>query len=154
MAGILVSACLAGEKCRYDGGHTMVPAIAELVRQGKAVTVCPEVLGGLPVPRPRCQILGGNGYDVLEGKAKIVDCNGNDVTDAYRRGAAATLAIAQQLQPDLIILKEYSPSCGSQLIYDGSFTDVTIPGAGITVALLEKHGFKVISEEQYESYKD
>lgn len=153
MAKILVSACLAGEKCKYSGGHNLVPAIAELIRQGKAVAVCPEALGGLPIPRPPAEIQGGDGYDVLEGKARVVDSSGREVTAEFCRGAKSTLALARELQPDLIILKEKSPSCGSQQIYNGSFSATTIPGAGVTAALLKQHGFQVISEKQFKDNK-
>ncbi|KYH30816.1 DUF523 domain-containing protein [Neomoorella mulderi] len=146
MAKMLVSACLAGEKCKYSGGHNLVPAIAELVRRGKAVPVCPEALGGLTIPRPPAEIRGGDGYDVLAGRARVVDKEGRDVTAAFLRGATATLAKAREFAAELVVLKEKSPSCGSKLIYDGTFTGTARPGPGVTAALLQQHGFKVISE--------
>ncbi|WP_258360243.1 DUF523 domain-containing protein [Moorella sulfitireducens (nom. illeg.)] len=146
MVRILVSACLAGEKCKYSGGHNLVPAIAALVREGKATPVCPETLGGLTIPRPPAEIQGGDGHDVLAGRARVVDKEGRDVTDAFLRGAVATLAKAREMGTELVVLKEKSPSCGSKLIYDGSFTGTTRPGPGVTAALLREHGFKVISE--------
>ncbi|WP_406678007.1 DUF523 domain-containing protein [Moorella sp. ACPs] len=151
MARILVSACLAGEKCKYSGSHNLIPAIAELVRRGKAVPACPETLGGLTIPRSPAEIQGGNGYDVLAGRARVVDEEGRDVTAAFLRGAAATLTKAREIEAELVVLKEKSPSCGSKLIYDGTFTGTTRPGPGVTTALLREHGFRVISEEEFAS---
>ncbi|QGP92559.1 hypothetical protein MGLY_19420 [Neomoorella glycerini] len=153
MAKILVSACLAGEKCKYSGGHNLVPPIAELVRRGKAVPVCPEALGGLTIPRPPAEIRGGDGYDVLAGRARVLDKEGQDVTAAFLRGAAATLAKAREIAAELVVLKEKSPSCGSKLIYDGTFSGTARPGTGVTAALLQQHGFKVISEGEF-AFKD
>lgn len=146
---ILVSACLAGVKCKFNGSHSVVPAIAEMVRRGKAITICPELLGGLPTPRPSLQIQGGNGYDVLEGKARVKTAAGEDVTEEFCEGAKMVLALAQELQPKLIILKEISPSCGSNFIKDGSFTGKVIPGVGVTAALLKKSGFDIKSSDQF-----
>ncbi|MDN5344873.1 MAG: hypothetical protein PWQ18_985 [Clostridia bacterium] len=151
MDKILVSACLAGQKCKYNDGHNLVPAIAELVRQGRAVPVCPETLGGLPTPRPPAEIRGGDGRDVLAGRARVVDREGRDVTAAFLRGAQATLAKAQEIGAGLVVLKEKSPSCGSGLIYDGTFSGTTRPGPGVTVALLREQGFKVIGEGDFTS---
>ena len=154
MAGItLVSACIAGVKCKFNGSHAVVPAIAEMVRQGKAITICPELLGGLPTPRPSLQIQGGNGYDVLEGKAQVQTAAGEDVTEEFCKGAEAVLALAKELQPTSIILKENSPSCGSNFIKDGSFTGRLIPGVGVTAAILKKSGFQIISSEEFEDGK-
>jgi len=153
MAKILVSACLAGEKCKYSGGHNLVPAIAALVRQGKAVPVCPEALGGLPIPRPPAEIQGGDGYDVLAGRARVVDNTGRDVTAEFCRGAASTLALARELNPVLVVFKEKSPSCGSQQIYNGTFSATTSPGTGVTAALLKQHGFQVINEKLFKDNK-
>lgn len=149
MGRILVSACLAGVNCKYSGGHNLVPAIAELVAKGKAVPVCPETLGGLKIPRPPAEIQGGDGRDVLAGRARVVDKEGKDVTAAFLRGAAATLAKAREIEAELVVLKEKSPSCGSKFIYDGTFTGTKRPGFGVTTALLREHGFRVISEEEW-----
>lgn len=149
MGTILVSACLAGVNCKYSGGHNLVPALAELVRQGRAVPVCPETLGGLAIPRPPAEIRGGDGHDVLAGKARVVDREGRDVTAAFLRGAQATLAKARKVNADLIVLKEKSPSCGSGLIYDGTFSGTTRPGAGVTAALLREQGYRVMSEGEF-----
>ncbi len=149
MEKILVSACLAGIPCKYSGGHNLVPAIADLVRQGKAVPICPETLGGLAIPRPPAEIRDGDGHDVLAGKARVVDREGRDVTAAFLRGAQATLARAREVGAQLAVLKENSPSCGSGLIYDGTFSGTTRPGPGVTAALLRKQGYRVISEGEF-----
>lgn len=149
MGKILVSACLAGIRCKYSGGHNLVPAIAELVRAGKAVPICPENLGGLTIPRPPAEIQGGDGYDVLAGRARVMDKEGRDVTAAFIHGARAALARAREAGPEMVVLKERSPSCGSKFIYDGSFSGVTRPGPGVTTALLREQGFTVISEGEF-----
>lgn len=115
MGRILVSACLAGVNCKYSGGHNLVPAIAELVAKGKAVPVCPENLGGLKIPRPPAEIQGGNGRDVLAGRARVVDKEGKDVTAAFLRGAAATLAKAREIEAELVVLKEKAPRAAANL---------------------------------------
>ncbi|MBC7342599.1 MAG: DUF523 domain-containing protein [Clostridia bacterium] len=146
---ILVSACLAGQNCKYNGGNNLDPEIHELVRQGSAIPICPECLGKLPIPRPPAEIQGGNGLDVLSGKAKVLDCEGKDVTQAFLEGAWAVLAQAERLNPSLIILKEKSPSCGTTLIYDGSFSGRTRPGPGVTAALLRQQHFTLRSERNW-----
>lgn len=146
---ILVSSCLAGLKVRYNGTHCLNHAISKLVAENKAVTVCPELLGGFSTPREPAEIVGGDGEDVLDGKAKVVDRSGNDVTEQYIKGAYATLAIAKEYNATLIVLKENSPSCGSSLIYNGEFSGTKIAGNGVTSALLKRKGLKVISEEQF-----
>lgn len=143
---ILVSACLAGKRCRYDGTDCKKQSLFALVEEGKAEVICPEVLGGLPTPREPAEIQGGDGEDVLTGKAKVVDQSGKDVTKQFIEGAYKTLEAAKKLQATKIILKENSPSCGSTNIYDGNFTGEKIAGVGVTAALLRKHGFTVISE--------
>lgn len=146
----MVSACLAGIKCKYNGGHNFIPAIASLVKEGKAIPVCPESLGNLPIPRPPAEIENGNGYEVLEGKTRVINNQGQDVTNAFCEGAKATLSKALKIKPKIIILKEKSPSCGSKFIYNGKFNNTIKPGQGVTTALLRKHGFKVISEKDFE----
>lgn len=145
----IVSACLAGIQCRYDQKHQKEDRILELVRNGKAIPVCPEQIGGLSTPRPPAEIVGGDGEDVLDGKAKVIDIHGNDVTEAFIQGAYETLKIAKEIGATEAILKERSPSCGSCMIYNGEFTGNKKPGSGVTAALLRRHQIQVRSEEQY-----
>ncbi len=145
---ILVSSCLAGLEVRYDGKHSLHDQIKRLVAEKKAITICPELSGGFSIPREPAEIIGGDGYDVLDGKVKVIDKSGKDVTDLYIKGAHATLKIAKELKASLVVLKENSPSCGSSMIYDGAFMGNKIAGDGVTSALLKRSGFRVISEEQ------
>lgn len=144
---ILVSSCLAGLSTRYDGKDNYREEIAELLRRGQAVLVCPEQLGGLPTPRPPAEIVGGGGDDVLDGRAKVMTAEGADVTKAFILGAEQTLLTAKTVQATAAILKESSPSCGGVKIYDGTFSKSKQPGAGVTAALLRRHGIAVYSEE-------
>ncbi|MGZ4111819.1 MAG: DUF523 domain-containing protein [Tumebacillaceae bacterium] len=145
----VISACLAGCRCRYDGDDNLVDRYKEMVEQGKAVFVCPEQLGGLSTPRPPAEIVGGTGEDVLDGNARVVTNQGVDVTEQFVRGAEEALRMAKLVGAQEAILKERSPSCGSALIYDGTYSGSKIPGHGVTAALLERHGIKVYSEETY-----
>lgn len=137
---ILVSACLLGHDVRYDHGNNMChdPRFQKWYREGRFVVICPEVMGGLPTPRPPAEIQGD----------RVVNIKGVDVTEPFHIGAEATLALAKQFDVALAILKQRSPSCGSSYIYDGTFTGTKIPGEGVTAALLRKHGFKVYGEDQ------
>jgi uncharacterized protein YbbK (DUF523 family) len=140
---IVVSACLAGEKCRYDGNSCLFPQVRELVRSGKAVPVCPEVLGGLPVPRERCELRRDP-----DGKARIVSERGRDFTAEYAAGAQAALSIAQAAGATTAVLKSLSPSCGHGEIYDGSFTGRRTAGHGMAAELLSRHGIRVYTEAE------
>ncbi|MGG4547775.1 DUF523 domain-containing protein [Rossellomorea marisflavi] len=144
---LVVSACLAGMKVRYNGTDCLEDVIGEMVRSGKAVTVCPEILGGFQTPREPAEIQGGTGEDVLDGTARVVDRSGADVTEQYIAGAIETLGICQNMGATEIVLKENSPSCGSSMIYNGDFSGEKIQGEGVTTALLKRHGIKVWSEE-------
>lgn len=146
---ILVSSCLAGLKVRYNGSHSLDHRIRKLVEENKAVTVCPELLGGFSTPREPAEIIGGDGEDVLDGKAKVIEKSGKDVSELYIKGAYAALEKAKKLKATVIILKENSPSCGSSQIYNGEFNGTKLNGNGVTSALLKRNGFKVISEEQF-----
>lgn len=144
---ILVSSCLAGLKVRYNGSDSLDDRIQQLISEGKAVAVCPELLGGFSTPREPAEIIGGDGEDVLDGKAKVIEKSGQDVTHMYINGANLTMKKAQELDATTVILKEYSPSCGSAVIYDGQFKGVQLSGVGVTTAMLRRQGIKVISEE-------
>ncbi len=137
---ILVSACLAGKNCSWDGKHRLNPEIKELVDKKQAVAVCPEVLGGRAIPRTKTEIKGGEGQDVLSGEAKVFDENGQDVTLEFLKGAVAALDIVKKFNIKESILKSKSPSCGVGEIYDGSFKSHLIKGDGVTTALLKKEG--------------
>ncbi|MDP5274308.1 DUF523 domain-containing protein [Chengkuizengella axinellae] len=150
---ILVSACLAGDECRYNATHKLDSSIQTLAEEGKAALACPELLGGFSTPRQPAEIVGGNGLDVINGTAKVIDKSGKDVTDLYINGAEKTLEMAQSIKAEYVILKENSPSCGSCYIYNGEFNGTKVIGLGVTTALLKKHGFKVISEEDYKAQK-
>ena len=125
-----VSACLAGECCRYDGKANLDPRAAVLRKQG-ALIICPECLGGLSTPREPAEIIGGDGADVLDGKARVITKSGCDVTDAFLSGAEASLAMCREKGITDAFLKARSPSCGCGIIYDGTFAGVRIPGDGV-----------------------
>ncbi|WP_079504922.1 DUF523 domain-containing protein [Mesobacillus jeotgali] len=144
---ILVSSCLAGLEVRYNATHSLDNQISKLVEQKKAIAVCPELLGGFSTPREPAEIIGGDGEDVLDGNARVIEKSGRDVTDLYLRGAYHTLGKAQEYQAAVVVLKEYSPSCGSSMIYNGEFKGKKILGNGVTAALLKRNGIRVISEE-------
>ena len=134
---ILVSACLAGEPCRYSGRDFPCPAVTVLVASGQALAVCPELLGGLPTPRPPAEIVAG----------RVVTVVGEDVTAAYQAGAQLALQLAWQAGCRTAILKARSPSCGCGQIYDGSFSGRLIVGYGVFAALLKMAGIMVQTEE-------
>ncbi len=135
-----------GLKTRHDGDDNLIEGIRELVERGEAVPICPEQLGGLSTPRTAADFSGGDGEAVLDGIARIVDRNGNDVTDAFRRGAAESLSVARMTGATVAILKERSPSCGCRRVWiDGELAD----GKGVTAALLERHGVRIESEEEW-----
>jgi len=146
---MMVSACLAGVCCVYDGSHKRREGLALLVRQKKACLFCPEELGGFKVPHEPSEIRGGEGKDVLCGEARVVSRTGGDVTDVFLRGAAATLRLAQRHGIRRAIMKARSPSCGCGRIYDGSFTRRLRDGDGVTAALLKQHGIEVLTDEEY-----
>lgn len=149
---ILVSACLAGMNVRYNGSNSLDERIQNLLLENQAMTVCPELLGGFMTPREPAEIVGGDGEDVLDGKARVVEKSGKDVAKQYINGAYATLKKAQELRANTIILKENSPSCGSSIIYNGEFKGEQILGMGVTTALLRRNGFQVISESNLDEH--
>ncbi|HID65087.1 MAG TPA: DUF523 domain-containing protein [Anaerolineae bacterium] len=150
MDGYLVSACLLGICTRYDGECCPVPRLIKLAARGLAVPVCPEVAGGLPVPRPPAEIVGGDGRAVLDGQARVLTIDGKDVTEAFLAGACQALETAQCLGIRQAVLKDDSPSCGCRRIYDGTFSGHRVSGQGVAAALLQRSGIKVLSEEDLE----
>jgi len=148
---ILVSACLMGRRVRYDGGaKTSDDALLAAWRaEGRLVPCCPEVEGGLPVPRPAAEIeAGADGSAVPAGAARVLTADGTDVTAAFLAGARTALAVATSAGIKMAILKEGSPSCGVLSVYDGTFSGRRTPGRGVTTALLEQHGIRVFTEDQ------
>lgn len=133
---VLVSACLAGVPCRYDGSAFPCPAVVLLVEQGRAVPVCPEQLGGLPTPRAPMELRNG----------RVMAKSGADCTDAFSSGARQGLDLARLHGCVRAILKSRSPSCGSGLVYDGTFSGCLVPGDGVFAALLKEHGIVVTTE--------
>ena len=132
---ILISSCLAGVNCNYRGGSSENSNVVELIAEGKAIMVCPEQLGGLTTPRPPAEIRGG----------RVFTKSGEDLTEAFVRGAKETLRIAEKFGCKKAILKSHSPSCGSGQIRNGEFNGALITGDGITAALLKEHGIEVSS---------
>lgn len=144
---LLVSACLAGLRTRHDGCAAADERVQALVREGRAIPICPEQLGGLSTPRRPAEIRGGDGADVLDGRARVVNQAGEDVTEAFLRGAEETLRLAHLAGARRAILKARSPSCGAGVIYDGTFSGARRPGDGVTTALLRREGVVVQTEE-------
>ena len=140
MNKLLVSACLLGCECRYDGGSCRDERVIALKDCWELIPICPEQLGGLPTPRNPSERIGCGVYMN----------NGADVTDNYIKGAQTALYIAKTLCADAALLKAKSPSCGKGLIYDGTFTGKKIPGNGVTAQLLSENGIRVYTEDETE----
>jgi uncharacterized protein YbbK (DUF523 family) len=151
MKFVLVSSCLLGKPVRYNGTHKLAEneILSRWLSEGRVISVCPELAGGMPVPRPPAEIIGGGGMQVLSGLARVVDAQGNDVSRAFVAGSVQTLQQAKLKNIRVAILKEDSPSCGSSSIYDGSFTGIRIQEQGVTAALLESEGIRVFNEKQF-----
>ena len=134
---ILVSACLLGRDCKYNGGNNYSEKVAEYVKGHDVIPVCPEVAGGLPIPRIPCEIVGGT----------VTNRNGESKDREFRAGADICLKKALEEKVDLAILQSRSPSCGVKQIYDGSFTGRLIPGKGVFAEMLSENGIKIIDLE-------
>ena len=146
---VMISACLAGINCVYDGTNKFNPVFASLYKSGEAIVFCPEALGGLKArPHAPSEIVGGDGFAVLEDRAKVLSKDGKDVTSFFIKGAKKVLALVKKHHIKKVILKSKSPSCGCGFIYDGTFTKKLIPGYGVTAALLKKNGIEVVSDEE------
>ncbi len=139
MSNILVSACLLGLDCRYKGDNCACEKVLALAGRHTLIAVCPEQLGGLPTPREPAERLDG----------RVINAQGMDVTGQYEYGAQAALALAKLNNVSAAVLKARSPSCGSGVIYDGSFSGRKIPGDGVCAELLKKNGIKVYTEDEF-----
>lgn len=139
---IMVSACLAGENCKYNGGNNRNEEVLQLMSEHEAITVCPEQMGGLPTPRVPSE--------VREGIVSARD--GRNVDREFRTGAAKCLEIALREQPDLIVMQSRSPSCGVKQRYDGSFTGKLVDAPGVTAQLLMENGFRCVDVEDLSDY--
>ena len=137
-SALLVSACLLGVECNHRGAASPRDAVAKLADRYRLIGVCPEVAGGLPVPRPAAEI-------APDGRVRTVD--GDDVTDAYRAGAEVAVSLARTNRVVGAVLKARSPSCGTGPIYDGTFTRTLVDGEGLTARVLRSAGYEIMSEE-------
>lgn len=144
MENILVSACLLGVACRYDGKRKPNEAVIALKEKYNLIPVCPEIMGGLPTPRLPSEI---------RGETVIME-NGEDVTDKYSKGAEETLRLARLFGCGKAVLKEKSPSCGSGRIYDGTFSKTLTEGNGVTAEMLLANGIRVAGETEIDALSD
>jgi len=154
---VLISSCLLGNRVRYDGGCCPVnhPRLAKWIEQGRVVSICPEMAGGLSALRLPAEIIGSDtGLGVFNGTARVFDCKKNDVTAQFVDGAKAAVELAKKNNIRVVILKESSPSCGSKLVYDGTFKNKKISGVGVTTAYLQEAGVAVFSEFQIDEALD
>lgn len=139
---ILVSACLLNVQCRYDGSGMLHSSVEKLMSAHHLIPVCPEIFGGLGIPRPPAELKDD----------RVISYIGEDITDNYKIGAEETLKLAKLYNCKLAILKERSPSCGFGAVYDGSFTGIKIEGNGMTAKLLSENGIEVIGETKISDY--
>ncbi|WP_244833633.1 DUF523 domain-containing protein [Clostridium sp. BJN0001] len=148
----LISACLCGVNCKYSGKNNKNDMCVHLLKEGKALIICPEQLGGLKTPRKPSELQNA-ADEILDDSGKIITCDGDDVTQNYLKGAEETLKIAEKAGIKKAILKEGSPSCGVNYVYDGTFTHKKIKGCGLTASILKKNGIDVLSEQDFEEDK-
>lgn len=139
----LVSSCLAGLPCRYDGRAKPDPEIVRAVREGRAVPACAEQLGGLPTPRPAAEIVGGDGHDVLAGRARVLGRDGEDFTSEFVAGARMVAELAAARGITNATLQARSPSCGAAQVYDGTHSGHIVAGDGVLAALLRTRGVEI-----------
>lgn len=152
MESVLVSACLLGEAVRYNGGNKWSDheILQRWISEGRIVSVCPEVAGGLSIPRPPAEIADGmGGQNVLAGVARVFASTTQDVTTAFVQGAEVAYQLAQLYRIRVAVLKEGSPSCGSGYTYDGTFTATKVAHPGVTTAKLQQAGIHVFNEHQF-----
>lgn len=143
----LVSSCLAGVNCRYNGSNSEDKVVADLVKEGKAVAICPEIIAGLPSPRPSCEL-----SEDSEGNIAVISDKGEDFTEEFVKGSEMALEIAEILGIRKAILQSRSPTCGCGLIYDGKFSGKLIEGNGLFAELLIKSGIEVCTEDNLDRF--
>jgi uncharacterized protein YbbK (DUF523 family) len=146
---VLVSACLLGANVRYHGGNARLlhPILQRWADEGRLVSTCPEVAGGLTTPRPAAEVRWGTG-EQSERLLIVRTSDGRDVSDAFARGAEEALAVARRFRIRVAVLKDGSPSCGATAIFDGTFSGTKVAGEGVTAALLRANGVHVFSDTQ------
>ena len=137
MMKIMVSACLLGENCKYNGGNNLSQKVMGFVEGYEVISVCPEVLGGLPIPRLCSEIANGT----------VTASDGHSVDSEFRKGAQIGLELAKEKDVELVILQSRSPSCGVKQVYDGTFSGNKVEGKGIFAQLLTENGYKIIDVE-------
>lgn len=154
MEKLLISACLAGDKVRYNGQSLPISGqLDALLRANfELVKCCPEVASGMPIPRASAEIVGGTAQLVLQAHARVEDNQGHNVTDDFVRGANMALQLCLSNNIRYALLAQGSPSCGSELVYDGTFSGVKKLGRGVTAELLIKHGITVFSPDSIQEY--
>jgi len=147
---ILISACLLGNPVRYNGTDLLInhPLLKRWKSEGRLISICPEMAGGLLTPRAPAEIVNGDGASVLSKQSQVVNNKKEDVTEAFLLGASKALQLAKENNCTVAILTERSPSCGSSKIYDGNFSGVRKSGMGVTTTLLEQNGIKVFNQYQ------
>lgn len=155
MYKILISSCLLGYRVRYDGADNNIDdqILLQWKQDNRLVSLCPEVSGGLPIPRPACEIVGGDGNYVLKSQAKVLSKKGEDFSQQYIKGANIALELVKKYSIKIAILKKNSPSCGNDQIYDGTFTRNKIAGLGVVASLLIQNNVKVFNESQLQEAK-
>ena len=146
---ILISGCLVGICCRYDGGESSSPEVIDITSSASIIPFCPEQLGGLPTPRPPANIVGGDGKDVLSGKARVINSMEEDVTEAYRKGAEESLRLARLTGAGIALLKDRSPSCGIITPYCDKSGE---SGMGVTAALLSASGIQLLEINKVDEF--
>ncbi|MFP4521884.1 MAG: DUF523 domain-containing protein [Fibrobacterota bacterium] len=147
---LFVSPCLMGVKCRYNSASKKSSAVLDFTKDCRTFSVCPETDSGLTVPRPPSEIQGGDGYNVINGKSRITDDTGKDLTEYFIRGARKALDICLLNGVTTAILKDKSAACGVNVVYDGTFSGKLVEGCGVLTALLRKHGINIICGDTLE----
>lgn len=157
MEKVLISSCLLAKKVRYNASDVKVKdtyfsvILSKWLADKRVVSICPEVDAGMSIPRESAEILNGDGNAVWSNISNVYEFSGKDVTEVFKKGALIALQLCQKYQIKVAVLTENSPTCGSSMIYDGTFSDQRTKGVGVTTALLQKHGIKVFN--QYEMKK-